>query len=287
MNIDSDSSTNISNQNYSLSKLENYFDSMDYSIENIMNKYYELIIEYLNFITRQKNIHCLKSEQVYKFILFRGLKTISNVFYFILFYSKNLDMAYYHSVKSYFIYIEFIEQVTEEQHLFLNLSSRDAVLFVYKKTIYDIPFQIKHGKNKNLFINEISKSIEILEKFIFYLLCEENEINKYIVSNVEEIFLKYLLVNKQCKKIDFNEATVFFLEQHIAETFFLQTKYSDKKKTNNKTQVICYLFDCFITKLTKLKTFDTSKKEKMIENKFKIMNVNELTPEEYINNIFY
>lgn len=284
MNIDN--STNICKENYSLSKVENYFDSMDYSTENIMNKYYELIVQYLNFITEQKNVKCFKNQEIYKFILFRGLKTISHVFYFILFYSKNLDMAYYHSVKSYFIYLEFVEQIAEDQHLFLNLSSRDAVLFVYKKTIYDIPFQIKHGENKNLFVNQILKSIEILEKIIFYLLCEENEITKSIVSNVEDIFSKCFLLNKHSKKIDFNDATTFFVEQRIAETFFLQIKYSDKKETNKKTEIICYLFDCFITKLLKLKTFDSSKKEKMIDNKLKISNETELTPEEYIHYIF-
>ena len=84
-----------------------------------------------------------KSDSFCKFIIQRGLITITNVFNIILFYSKNLDMAYYHSQKAYYFYVEFIGQISEEHNTFLQLSSRDAILFIYKKTIFDIHNECK------------------------------------------------------------------------------------------------------------------------------------------------
>jgi hypothetical protein len=49
-----------------------------------------------------------------------------------------LDITYYHSQKAFYFYVEFIEQILDVQHSFLNLTSRDATMFVYKKTIYEI-----------------------------------------------------------------------------------------------------------------------------------------------------
>ena len=56
----------------------------------------------------------------------------------IFYYTKNLDLTFYHTQKAYFFYIEFIEQIYDDNVTFLRLSSRDALMFVYKKTIFDI-----------------------------------------------------------------------------------------------------------------------------------------------------
>ena len=59
-------------------------------------------------------------------------------------------MAYYHAIKSFYIYIEFIEQIAEDHHSFLKLYSRDAALFVYKKTIYNIPLDGTKQKEESM-----------------------------------------------------------------------------------------------------------------------------------------
>ena len=76
--------------------------------------------------------------QIYlKFIVIRGLETITNVFSIILYYTKNIDLTYFQCQKSFYYYIEFIGQISEEQHSFLQLNSRDAITYVYKKTLVD------------------------------------------------------------------------------------------------------------------------------------------------------
>lgn len=105
------------------------------TIPEVIDKYVGLILEYYTFIGEKQNIVHTKK---YPYILTRGLDTITHVFSMILFYTKNLELTYYHSQKSFYFYVEFIEQIIDVQNTFLHLSSRDATIFVYKKTIYEI-----------------------------------------------------------------------------------------------------------------------------------------------------
>jgi len=129
----------VNNENnsvlYSLHNVENYKPTLNYSIHEILNKYNLFILEYLKFITEKVN---LKNSSSNKFIIIRGLETISHVFNNILYYSKNIDLAFFHGQKAFYFYVEFIEQISDEQHIFLKLNSRDASLFVYKKTLFEI-----------------------------------------------------------------------------------------------------------------------------------------------------
>lgn len=104
-------------------------------IAEIVEKYVALIGEYYAFIRDNPNIIHKKQ---YPYLLARGLDTITHVFTIILFYTKNLEITYYHSQKSFYFYVEFIEQILDANNAFLHLDSRDASIFVYKKTIYEI-----------------------------------------------------------------------------------------------------------------------------------------------------
>ena len=53
-------------------------------------------------------------------------------------YTKNLDLTVYHCKKAYLFYVEFIGQIGDDNNSYLQLNSKDATLFVYKKTIFEI-----------------------------------------------------------------------------------------------------------------------------------------------------
>jgi len=78
-----------------------------------------------------------------RFIIIRGLDTLTNVFLHIFYFTKNIDLTYYHCQKSFNFYVEFVCQITEEEKMFLQLSSRDATTYVYKKTLFEINEQAK------------------------------------------------------------------------------------------------------------------------------------------------
>jgi hypothetical protein len=61
-----------------------------------------------------------------------------------------MDIAFYHSQKAFYFYIEFVEQINHDQNAYLKLNSKDAIFFVYKKTIFDIPYDLRkkiHNQN--------------------------------------------------------------------------------------------------------------------------------------------
>ena len=72
------------------------------------------------------------------FILLRGLHTLKHIFNTIILYTKNLELTVYHTKKAYLFYVEFIGQIGEDNNSYLQLNSKDATLFVYKKTIFEI-----------------------------------------------------------------------------------------------------------------------------------------------------
>ena len=115
--------------------LKQVFDKeLNKSIPDVLNKYVSLVCEYYDFIGEKPIIH----NKQFPYLRIRGLDTITHVFFMILFYTKNLELTYYHSQKSFYLYVEFIEQILDVQHSFLHLTPVDASIFVYKKTIYEI-----------------------------------------------------------------------------------------------------------------------------------------------------
>ena len=124
---------------YLLNNQDNYKKSIDSSLGEVVDKYMLLLIEYIHFIMEyMHNSVTMKNSTFNKFIIQKGIDTITHVFTLLLYYSRNLELSYYHSQKAFYLYVEFISQVSNEQNSFLHLTSRDAVLFVYKKTIFDI-----------------------------------------------------------------------------------------------------------------------------------------------------
>jgi len=141
-------------------------------------KYVNVINQYLLFgIETIKN----QNSEYLKYILIKGLFTISHVFKMLLLLTRNLDLTYYHCQKSYSYYIEFIGQIGEDAITYLQLNSKDAALFVYKKTIFDINHEYKKNyyetkaeekKNKiiSTFIDTYNK---LIETELTHLTCEQ------------------------------------------------------------------------------------------------------------------
>ena len=166
------------NLDYVLYNINNYKPTILNSSQEILTKFVNVIVNYMKFISEKIN---LKNKTYYKFILERGIHTIIHVFTMVFYYTRNLDLTYYHSQKAYYFYIEFIEQISDESVTFLQLNSRDAILFVYKKTIYElnsdyIKNKVKQTVLERYGVDHISKSKEI------QAIKRKNCMNKYGVE---------------------------------------------------------------------------------------------------------
>jgi len=133
----------------------NYKPILTETVQLLSSKFVSIVVEYMAAHDKDINI---KNTPRYIFICQRGVDLITHVFRLILFYTKNLYLTVYHSKKAYHYYIEFIEQIADDNITFLKLSSQDAIMFVYKKTIYDLNNNYKkslsppNAAEKNIFL---------------------------------------------------------------------------------------------------------------------------------------
>jgi hypothetical protein len=190
------------NPKYAINNVDNYYKNINYSYHDILTKFVSSLTEYLVLVSEK--IH-IKKTDCYNFIIERGVDTISHVFSIILYYTKNLDLAFYHSQKAYYFYIEFIEQISDDNVTFLQLSSKDATTFVYKKTIYEINNDYK--KNVNELTNDEKSILKYVDTYMYiykilvqiFLSNQNNQNNQNNTENTNKNKNKY--VDTFCHKL--------------------------------------------------------------------------------------
>lgn len=201
------------NAAFSLNEEVNYKQELDGTTNVILRKYAELLIEYIKFIVGHVKIHNMN---YLKFIIIRGLDTVTNVFNNILYYTKNIDVTYYHSQKAFYFYIEFISQITEAEKLFLQLSSRDASMYVYKKTVFDINTKhVKPCSNESIDdFNVVSQNVELYKLIMMKIIQGQDQAQtqakdqsqtqakdqEYKLEQFEEIIIKLMTNNNATTK---------------------------------------------------------------------------------------
>jgi hypothetical protein len=203
--------------NFSLQNLDNYKKNIDNTTSEITEKYYMLIAEYFKFITENIKV---KNSNFSKFIITRGLDTITNVFNSIFYYTKNIDLTYFHCQKSFYFYVEFVGQISEDEKMFLQLSSRDATLYVYKKTIFEINGEQKNTCEPLKLINDqiaiINGYINIYKTLVYKIIqSDKNNVDKNLYIETFE---------KICKKINktnLNNENVVLLNSIIDKLYFI------------------------------------------------------------------
>jgi hypothetical protein len=209
---------------FSLHNSENYKTELTSNICDVTKIYSELIMEYFRFI--QENIK-LSASKMSKFIITRGLDTITNVFLNLLYYTKNLDVTYFHCQKSFYFYVEFVGQISDDEKMFLQLTSRDATTYVYKKTIFEINNEFKklHPEISSLFISKldiIKIYINIYQTYLFKIInsTHKKEINKEIQLSYIDQFIKITeKLNTLNNDLLHNKSNVCLLEKIIDKLY--------------------------------------------------------------------
>jgi hypothetical protein len=215
---------------HSLNDPKIYHPKLKESIDIILQKYISLIEDYQNLFFENIKIN---NEKYYKYLLLNGIKTISTVFLFILMYTRSLPTTYFHTEKSYYIYIEFVSQIDNQNHSFLQLNGKDASLFVYKKTIFEIDNNIKKD-----FVCKEKEKLDIVNNFYGILL----KLYNYNLEDEEFTSLEDYKSNLQkINQVNFNILT------QIVNLFSLK---SFSQENNIKYSKLVLLFiDLFISHL--------------------------------------
>lgn len=226
---------NISKNN--LQNTESYNNNFQDNYHTVVFKYINLINEYL----KHCNDNIFIQNPVYKKnVILKGIQNIKHIFNMLFLYTKNLNMTFYNCQKSYVYYIEFISQIGEDAHSYLQLNSKDACLFALKKTIFDINSDIKKDfildTKNNEYLKIINIFINTYNSCLFNIIevCEVNDILNLYCLDLSKIFQKLSKL--------YNNSSEF-------EKLYLFYNYTlfEKNIYNNYIENL----ECFIKKLKK------------------------------------
>jgi hypothetical protein len=247
------------NSQFILYNTSNYKAVINNSVSEILTKFVEVIIEYMRFIS-EKII--MKNKSYYRFIFERGIETLIHVFSVIFYFTKNLELTFYHTQKAYYFYIEFIEQISDDNVTFLQLSSRDAILFVYKKTIFDLNNEYKKNIQEPTFeektiLSTVDTYTNIYKSIVLFII-NHNDFYKLVKYENKDEY-----INASCNAIEFISETLNknkIKSNHIECVYLFITLLDDRK-----IEILDFfrLLDEFIKKVISKKKFD----EKVIKNK--------------------
>lgn len=298
---------NNNQENYSLHNVDNYKKEFTNSSSDIFSKYIEIISEY--FINCSESIH-MHNNSYYKYVIIKGMETLAHVFKMLLLYTKNLNLVYYHCQKSFYYYVEFISQIGDNNHIFLQLNSCDASLFVYKKTIYDINQEYRKKFSSCIQENMIMNNVESLifiynnilsEKLDDTILSEQNilelttplhTINKYNsddtkmsdIKNSKKTDNRVIIVFKEANKliqcvlsISIKLEEIHYLEKlQLVKEYFNGIIWKDNKKKKND------YFEVFV-KHVKKNTIPLDKIKKKMNNEEYIHKFETLSSAQFMN----
>lgn len=174
-----------------------------------------------------------------------GINTINRVFEYTMIKTKCIEKTKYYSQKSYYYYLEYIDQI-KSLYLYQSLNDMDAVLFVYKKTIFDLAnddslqsmnaFTIRYEPMsiEDIDLTMLLKKIFKLTNTLFYW--DNMKLTFINRQNVCDNFLSKFL-----KRIAVAEYIYMYLEmiQHKIEMDnreyeLLLTEYTEKKIKKNE-----------------------------------------------------
>lgn len=273
---------------HSLNDPKIYHPKLKESIDIILQKYISLIEDYQNLFFENIKIN---NEKYYKYLLLNGIKTISTVFLFILMYTRSLPTTYFHTEKGYYIYIEFVSQIDNQNHSFLQLNGKDASLFVYKKTIFEIDNNIKKD-----FVCKEKEKLDIINNFYGILLklynynledeefnCLEdyksnlqkiNQINFNILTQIVNLFS--LKSFSQENNIKYSKLVLLFIDLFISHLIIY---LKENKSSFEKIEI--YL-EILFNKLKKNKINEENLKQLNQSNIKEIINK---TPKKFIDNL--
>ena len=166
---------------------ENYEKKINYEDVNKFIICFNKIVN--NFIEASYDNINISDEKYFKHIINKGIKTLTSVFNFLVLYTKNIEIILNSCEKSYLYFIEFIGQIGNDNKGYLQLTIKDATLFVYKKTIFDINNEFKKTfettDDDKIILNTINKANDIINLHRIYLIENMNLINNK--ENIEQI----------------------------------------------------------------------------------------------------
>lgn len=147
-----------------------------------------------------KNLKTTNKEYL-KFIIDRGLTTLEHIHNMIFMYTKNSEMLQHHLEKGYLYYVEFVSQIGEDTNSYIKLNSKDATLFVYKKTIYDINQEYRNNMTLTKENKDYMKKMKVFTEIYNLLILNLMDILLDDMIKSQEKLKEYMKYSKEFDKL--------------------------------------------------------------------------------------
>ena len=175
-----------------LTNESNYYVKVKSMYSDVVKSFCNLVNFYVSYSIENMNIKD-------KDIFYTGLNVVQHIFRIMFLYTKNLELSFYNTQQSIYYFVEYISQITDNNdNIFFNLSIKDAVIYVYTRTIFEIrkqyikkncpeDVQIFH-QLKNL-TNNYVKIVRESSQHFFDLPLKETK------DNLNKLYDKFVLVD--------------------------------------------------------------------------------------------
>lgn len=259
-------------KNLTLSNVENYKNDLDSNEPILFLKYIGLIHELFQSCT--ENIYIPKEDYL-KYIMIKGIKNTVYIYNFLLLYTKNLELTIYHTQKSIIYYIEFISQIGEDTNNLLQLNSKDATLFIFKKTIFEVNEDTRKNYKEN---KATSDKLDMLQLYIgFYNNILIQVISEYDFKTNNTISLQKIIFTKMYNIVELlvqipiiYKNNCIRIKEKIGTLYILLDTLNNYYKYEFINKNYLYLIEYFIKKLHKV-DIDNVK----INNKLNLVDIEE------------
>ena len=187
----------IKNKKFKLNIEENYLKDLLYDKSSVLKQYFLIMQHYIE--------HCLDNTNNKNYsIFYTGLNMTTNIFRLMLYYTKNLELTMYHTRNGIYYYVEYISQITDtEDNIFFNLTVKDAIMYVYTRTLFDI--NKKYLKDNNIL------ELDFLNNYLIFI----NLISSILIRDISDYKIKLKNIIDFLKKTIDEDSTLQTLNSSI------------------------------------------------------------------------
>lgn len=199
------------NKSFLIDNESNYLSNIPFSDEIIISKFIVVLHYYITYSIEHTN-------NINDSIFFSGIYMTINVFRLLLYYTKNLELTLFHTQNAIYYYVEYISQITDSDHnLFFNLSIKDAITYVYSRTIFTVnkKYMKPNDKKQNNLLKKLTarytEYTNIINNIGSQILKETVNVKDQL-SSICDIYMQNF-----SKKINYNSFFINTLKDQISD----------------------------------------------------------------------
>lgn len=241
MNVKNKKTYNYSEDNEMIiNNIDNYNNNIVNSFEEILTKIEKIIVDYTMLYIERIRIN---NRSEWNYIFQKGLETITNSFKLIYYYTKNINLTCYNCQKSYYVYIEYIEQINNSNVSYLKLTPTDAVICAYKQNIYKFNDKYREkmmppDENDAHLLDRVDNIANTYKNMMSYIV-HTTELSKLFNNDfIKEIMDEYKTIKNEITNetnIDMiNAFVVVIIEKNVINREFINLISEFLKKIKQK-----------------------------------------------------